>query len=156
MKIQITPNRIIKDPEIKVVWGEETSDSELIMNPRDLGFKQNSLETIYAFHFLEHFFIDDVPEIIKNLKNKLIKGGKLFIVVDNFEHISRMFVGSEITISEVNKNFTHPSQYTKDNLAEILRGVGFNNEKIVLWNVSPDENMFKKEDYELIIAVENE
>lgn len=148
MKIQLSDKKILKD--VLTVWQEAGPSVDLVADLRKLTFAPNSLEAIYSFHVLDHLFPNEILNTLINWRECLKPGGTLFVVVDDFEFIARMIVGGDITIDEFNKNFAHPSQFSRDNLIQYMLDAGFQADNLKLW-FADIPNLFSKKKYELII-----
>lgn len=146
MKIQLAPVKIIKD--MTNIWQEGNAD--IVMDLKNLTFKEGSLEEIYSFHVLDHLFPQEIIEALNSWKRCLKKGGKLYIIVDDFEYICRALVGGDINVDKFNEQFAHPMNFTRDNLIAYLRKVGFEMEEIVLWFANLPS--FDRQHYELIVS----
>lgn len=60
---------------------------------RDLSrFRENSIETIYASHVLEHLRLADLVPTLQGWKRALQPGGKVMISVPDLNVLSRMFI----------------------------------------------------------------
>ena len=151
MKIQITPNRIIKDAFS--VWQEAGPGVDQTVDVKNLTFAENSIEKIYTFHVLDHLFPNEAAAALENWRKCLAPGGKLFIVVDDFEWLCRMFVGGSVLIDDFNEKFTHPTQFTTENLTAFCQKAGFDPNKIVIWYADVTDE-FPKQEHELIFQVE--
>ena len=152
MKIQLSPKRII--PDAVTVWHEAGPDVDLVMDPKKLTFRENSIEAIFAFHILDHLFAHEIPIALANwYKCMEFKTGILFVTVNDFEFVARSFVGGDINIEQVNAEFTHPFQFTKDNLVAYVAGAGFDLNDVKIWYMDVP-NLFKKEPYELVFSAE--
>lgn len=153
MKIQLSPTRIIADPSVIVIWQEQGPDVQIVMDLKNLTFAPNSLEVIYAFHVLDHFYIEEAQKALNNWFQCLRPRGIVFSVVDNFEFLARSFVGGDISIEDVNKNFVHPSQYTVDNSLVLFRSAGFPEPAIRMW-YGGVPNLFTAQNHELVMSAD--
>ena len=149
MKIQISPIKIIKDA--LVVWNQPGPEVDIVMDPKNITFRENSIEEIYTFHVLDKFFPQEVNPALANWRKCLINCGKLFVIVDNFEYLARLFVGGDITIDLFNEGFAHPTNFNKDSLTLFLYKAGFSEGSMRIWFEHPE---FKIEQYELVISAE--
>lgn len=146
MKIELSPQKIVKG--CTTVWTEHTPDVDIKMALTDLTFKPQSIEAIYSFHVLEHLFIEEAEAAIKNWLEVLKPGGEIYVVVTDFQWVARSHVGGDIDITEVNKFFSSPTNFTQELLTEKMSEAGFIDMKI--WSADvPD--LFKVKDYELVI-----
>jgi predicted SAM-dependent methyltransferase len=101
---------------------------------------------------LDHLFPNEIIPALSNWKKLLKVGGKLFVVVDDFEYISRAFVGGDISIEIVNEMHSHPTQFSRTYLVGLLRKAGFKEDKINIWLAEQvGDNKFPKEHYELVL-----
>lgn len=147
IKIQITPKRIIKDA--MTVWNEPGPEVDIVMDPKTLTFRPESVGAIYAFHVLDHLFPSEIKPALDNWRRCLGSGGKLFVLVDDFEYICRGFVGGDVSIEMINDLHSHPTQFSRDYLIAQLKLCGFGEDKQIIWFESPD--FMPKAHYELLI-----
>ena len=80
-------------------------------------------------------------------------GGEAYLVVDDFEFVCRGYVGGDFSLKEFNQKFSHPSNYNKEVLIEHLVQAGFKEDLMRIWFVDVP-NLFKKEEYELVISAQ--
>ena len=150
MNIQLSPTKIVRDA--LTVWNESGPEVDLTMDLKNLTFKPGSVDEICAFHVLDHLFPNEIIPTLLNWKKLLKVGGKLFVVVDDFEYISRAFVGGDISIEIVNEMHSHPTQFSRSHLVNLLREAGFKEDKINIWLAEQvADNKFPKEHYELVL-----
>lgn len=149
MKIQLSQERIIKD--IPTIWHEHGPNVDMVMDLKALGFRQESLTEIYSFHVMDHLFPAEVERAAKNWFECLAPGGKLFVVVDDFEYICRGFVGGDLNIDVINELHNHPTQFSRDNIVGILKRAGFGEDKQVIWFDQNVADRFGRTHYELVI-----
>lgn len=133
------------------VWNEPGVEVDVVMDLKNLTFREGMVEEIYAFHVLEHFFPSEIPVALANWRKCLTQGRELYIVSDDFEFLSRAFLGGEINIDALNTNASYPTKITRDNLLSFLKGVGFNDNEMRLWYVDVP-NLFKKQDFEIVVS----
>lgn len=150
-KIQLSPTRIIKDAI--TVWQEAGPEVDIVMDLKNLTFAADSLEIIYAFHVFDHFYFEEAQKAATNWFKCLKPRGVLFSVVDNFEFLARSFVGGDLTIEQVNKDFVHPSQYTIDNSIILLRSAGFSEAAIRQW-FGGVPSLFTAQNHELVMSAD--
>ena len=131
MIIELSPRKIINGAF--TVWNQPGPEVDLVVDLKNLTFQENSVDEIYSFHVLDHLFDDEIVPAIKNWRKCLKPGKKLFIVVDDFEFIARGFVGGDINVDELNKNFAHPTNITRDNLIRFLGEAEFMEDKSHIW-----------------------
>lgn len=148
-KIQLSPVRII--PNVITVWNRPGPEVDIVMELHDLKFKKNSLDAIYSFHVVEHLFMNEIVGAVQNWTDMLEHQGELFIVTNDFDFIARSYVGGDILLEDINKKFTTPCQLTRDVLTDMLIVSGFYPNDIRVWYTDVTD-LFKKEDYELIVA----
>ena len=146
-KIQLSATRVL--PEVTTVWIEHGPEVDLVMKLPQLTFAPDSLETIYAFHVLDHLFPEEAGIALKNWYGCLQPKGELIIVVDDFEYVTRSFISGDISIDEVNERHNHPMQFTPDNLIGLLKTAGWSLDNVVIW-YQDFPNVWKKEKTELI------
>lgn len=148
MKIQLSPVRILKD--VTTVWSEHGPEVDIVMDLKNLTFAPGSIEEMYTFHVLDHLFLDELVPAIMNWRKCLKIGGKVYNTVDDFEYISRAFVGGDIDIELVNEMHSTPTHFTRDYLAAVLKKAGFSDASTHIW-FSDVPNLFPKKHYELIM-----
>lgn len=145
-KIELSENKIV--PLATTVWSEH-GNADLVMDLKALSFRPESVQEIYTFHVLDHFFPEETDAALKNWFKCLKTGGKVFVVVDDFEYIARGFVGGDLSIDLVNQVHNHPTQFTQDNLTKALQSSGFKD--IVVW-YGGLPGIYNKKHYELVLA----
>jgi predicted SAM-dependent methyltransferase len=145
-KIEISDKKIVSGAT--TVWNQH-GEADLIMDLKNLSFRPGSLKEIYTFHVLDSLFPEEGEAALKNWFNCLDKGGKIYAVVDDFEYISRGFVGGDLSIELINQVHNHATQFCQDNLTKLLQDSGFKD--IVVWyNGLP--GIYTKKHYELVLA----
>lgn len=150
MKIQLSKTRII--PDAMTVWYEHGPDVDLVMDLKSLTFAPQSVEKLYAFHVLEHFYPSEIKPAIRNWMSVVVPGGKLFVVNDDFEFVCRSFIGGDLSIDQLNDGFTKPTHFTKDNMVASLEDAGAVPGSVVIWYADVTDE-FKKAEHELVVAV---
>ena len=151
MIIQLSPIRIMKDA--LTVWQEPGPEVDIMMDVKNLTFRPDSLDVIYSFHVLDHLFENEAQAALNNWRNCLKPKGELYLVVDDFEFVTRGYVGGDFSLKEFNRKFSHPSNYNKDILVEYLARAGFKEDLMRIWFVDVP-NLFKKEEYELVVSAQ--
>lgn len=151
MKIQLSQNRIVKDHI--TIWQEAGPEVDLTMDLKNLSFRSASINQICSIHVLDFLFPEEAKGALKNWYNCLKPGGKLFIVVDDFEYITRAFVGGDINIDVFNKHHSHASQFDQRSLGDMLITTGFAEGNIKVWFADVPE-MFSREHYELVLEAQ--
>lgn len=93
------------------------------------GILDNSIEEIYAGRLIEHFFLNEIEQILKTWHNKLVDGGRL--VINSFDH---QMICNDVTFDRMDFNKfnemilnggQHHSSYTLGMIVEIVGGAGF-------------------------------
>ncbi len=153
MKIQLSPRRIVEGAI--TVWHEHSPEVDIVMDLKNLTFAPDSLDLICAIHVLDHFFPDEAATALINWRKclKPNKQGALFVVVDDFEYIARELLGGEINIDIVNEKFTHPMQFSRDNLIRYIFDAGFPENNCRIWYADIPNLMTRKE-HELVMSTE--
>lgn len=115
--------------------------ADLIANALDLSahFKENSVDEIWAAHLIEHLYPDEADKAIKHWYSLLRKGGKLAIVVPDFDVICRQYLEGVIGLAEVNDLYIYSYQqeshhrymYNQESLINLLAKHGLRDIKIV-------------------------
>ena len=146
MIIELSNKKIIEGAT--TVWYEHGPEVDIVMDLKKLSFKPGSVEKIYSFHVLDHFFEGEVLEAVKNWRDCLKDNGSLFCITDNFEYVSRMLIGGEVDMNTLNANFSHPMHFSQDNLVEYMKKTGFVENKMVIWG-APD--FMDRQEFELVI-----
>lgn len=152
MRIQLTKSKVI--PDALVAWNEREPGVDIVTDLRDPGFAHGSVEKLYAFHVLDHLFPKEVIPTLMAWKRLLAPGGKLFLVNDDFEFLCRAHVGGDLTVDQFNADFAHPTYFTRDNMIEALKAVGFDPDHLVLWFADVRDE-FKKAEHELVLVAQN-
>lgn len=150
MKIQLSPIKTI--PDALVVWNEPTPDTDIVMDLKNLTFAPGKIEEIYSFHILDHLFSNEIDVAISNWKKMLQKGGKLYTVTDDFEHLARKFVGGEMDVKEFNENHSHPTYFRKESMIDIFIRAGFLLDNIIIW-FADVTGKFAKAEHELVFSI---
>lgn len=153
MKIELTPNKIVKDAV--TIWNQHSPEVDIVMDLKNLTFKENSIDTIYSFHVLDHLFLEEISATLNNWIKCLKPGGELFLIVDDFEYLSRAFVGGDINIEQFNVNFCHSAQLDRDLMTKLLMQTGFKDGRMVIWfeNIP---GVYNKKHFELIISAKKD
>jgi len=149
MIIEISPKKII--PEAITIWHEAGDQADILMDPKSLTFKPGSVDEIYAFHVLDKLFADEAAIAMKNWFSLLKPGGKLFCIVNDFEYITRAFVGGDINVGEFNNSFSNPSYYDRDSLINMFSSSGFNDADVSIWFDGLGA-VYQRQHYELILS----
>lgn len=149
MKIQLSDKRIIKDAV--TVFSHPGPEVDIVMDLKNLTFRPESISEIYAFHITDHLFPEEAEEAIKNWSQCLSPGGQVHLMNDDFEYLTRAYVGGDISIDLFNNLHNHPCQCTRDNLTDMLEKGGFKREDVVIWYSGNPEGMEKKH-YEFILT----
>lgn len=148
-KIQLSPTRIVQDAI--TVWSEPGPEVDIVMDLKNLTFREGSIEEIYSFHVLDHFFPDEVTQALQSWKKCLEVGAKIFIIVDDFEYICRGYVGGDLSIDLINERYNHPTQFTNDNLIFFLKEAGFKEDLASKWFADIVADKFPRKHFELVI-----
>lgn len=148
-KIQLSPTKVI--PSLLTVWHEQLPGVDISMDLKNLTFAPGSIDAIYSFHVLDHLFDADIKKALSNWHSLLKVGGEIFIVVDDFEYIARSLVGGDINIDHYNQEFSHPTQFARDNLVKYMNDAGFMGSEIVVWYTDVT-NLFPKKPFELVLS----
>lgn len=153
MKIQLSPTRLVKDAV--TVWFEPGPEVDIAMDVKNLTFAENSLDAIYSFHVLDHLYPREVKDTMQNWYSRLKpRTGFLFVFTNDFEFITRSFVGGDVNIEAINEKFATPMHFTSESLTAFFHNAGFNLEATTIWfNLAEKREFnFPKEPYELVIS----
>lgn len=149
MKIQLSDKKIIADA--LVVWSHPGPEVDIVMDLKNLTFKQGSIEELSTFHVLDRLFPEEVVGAVANWRKCLAPSGKMFTVVDDFEYVARGFVGGDIDIELLNDIHNHPTQFTRNSLDKTLAAAGFVSDCSVIWYADVVAGgKFAKKHYELV------
>jgi predicted SAM-dependent methyltransferase len=148
VKIDLSPTRITADA--LVVWHEPGDQVDLVMDPRKLTFRPDSVDQIITNHVIDQLFLEEAKQAMVNWRDCLKKSGHLFILTDDFEYIARAFVGGDIDIGIFNRNHSHASQWDRQLLGEVLIGLGFPETDVKIW-FEGIKDVINKQHYELLI-----
>ncbi len=149
MIIEISPIKII--PGAITVWHEAGPQVDVLMDPKNLSFRSESVDEIYTFHVLDKLFSDEIQVAVNNWSSCLKKGGKLFCITNDFEYTTRAFVGGDISVDDFNNSFSNPSYFDKYSLLRYLVNGGFNEPDITIW-FDGLGNVYQRQHYELILS----
>lgn len=147
-KIDISPIRLTKDA--LVIWHEPTDEADMVADPRKLGFRPGSIDQIILNHTVDFLFADEAKQMLKSLRKQLKKGGKLYVLTDDFEYLTRAFVGGDISIELFNENHNHASQWDRESLGKVLIATGFLENDVKIWFESP-QGILPRKHFELLI-----
>lgn len=112
---------------------------DILGDVRDLSqFEDESFDMIYGCHILEHLsYINDLPNVLKNLHRILKPRGRLFASVPDLQVLAQLFLHPELTGPErfhvmrmmfggqVDAFDFHYVGLTDEFLVELLRPLGF-------------------------------
>lgn len=150
MRIQISPTRIVAD--VPTVWNEQGPEVDFVFKDlKDIGMRFGSIDEMYVFHVFEHFFDGEIVPAFKQWKSLMARGGKIFVIVDDWEFISRAFLGGEFDIDVMNKNFSYPTKITRDSVVRYLEAAGISQHDMSFWYVDVP-NLFPKKEYEIVVS----
>lgn len=151
MKIQISPTKIIPIPDVLTVWNQSGPGIDIQMDPKNLTFGENTLDSIFALHILDHLFKDEVKLALKNWRRCLKPGGTLYISVDDFDFVCRAYIGGDFTVEKINDEFSKPMNFNKESIINYFSEAGFDLNNVSIWFQSIP-NLIKKDDYELLFS----
>lgn len=151
-KIQFSNTRVVKDA--MTVWYEAGPEVDVVMDLKNLTFRPGSIDVIYSFHILDHFFPAEAQSALNNWKACLSPKGILFIVVDDFELLNRAFVSGDFSVDKFNESYCHPMYFTRDNLLSYCIKAGFKEEAAKIWYADVP-NQFLKLPHDLIFEISN-
>jgi len=109
---------------------------------KQLPFRDNLIDEIYAGHALQCVRQNEIDSTLKEWQRVLKAGGKITVVVPNAEFLSRSFISGDIPLdmfSELilrgldnpNAEWQYQSLFDEDNLARALMRAGFREVKPV-------------------------
>jgi len=85
--------KVLKREGWKVLSIQKNDDVDFVGDLTDLSqFSENSVETVYASHVLEHVDQKKVKETLLGVNRILKKGGKFYISVPDMDILCRMFI----------------------------------------------------------------
>jgi len=119
-------------------WSDKKPDVECDI--KKLPFDDNYADEVHAIHVVEHFYLFEITDVLKEWKRVLKPGGTLVIEVPDMNKILRWFMQSPVDPRMTwwalygdpgykNPDMVHKWCYTFDMLLSILNGVGFKNIK---------------------------
>lgn len=128
-------------PDWKIVDIEERPEVDIIADAADLSqFLDNSVESIYASHILEHFHYGLNNELLKTLSEwfrVLQPGGKLMVSVPNLQVLCWLYLNPALDLLQrhhvmrimfgghMNEYDVHRVGFDPETLASYLQEVGF-------------------------------
>ena len=133
------------------MWQQPGPEVDIAMDLKALTFRPGSVTQMVAFHVLDHFFPEEAAVALKNWYDCMAPGATLFVVVDNFEYISRAVVGGDISVDVFNREHNNPTQFSQVSLSRALQAAGFLEGALVAW-FADVPNLFPKKHYELVIS----
>ncbi len=148
VNIDLSPKRLT--PDALVIWQAQTPETNLTMDLKALTLRPDSVDQIIAYHVMDQLFHDEAIEALRNWQTCLKKGGKLYLVTDDFEYIARAFVGGDIDIGIFNRNHSHASQWDRQSLGEAILSLNFPEPTTKIW-FDHVPNVLQKNHYELIM-----
>lgn len=149
MKIQLSDKKIIKDA--MTIFSHPGPEVDVVMDLKNITLREGSVSEMYAFHVVDHLFPEDSLEAVKNWYKILNPGAKIHLINDDFEYLARAFVGGDIDIEIMNGMHNHPCQCTQENVINMLKQAGFDENKIVYWYGGAPDGVDKKH-YEFILT----
>jgi len=147
-KIELSPIRTI--PDAVTVWQEPGPEVDLVMDLKALTFRPESVKLIVAHHVLERLFPDEADAALRNWHSCLAKGGKLYVINDDFEYVARAFIGGDIDIGIFNRNHAHATQWDRKLMGDTLISIGFPEPSVKVW-FGDIGDFIKRKHYELLI-----
>lgn len=149
MKIQLSPIKIV--PDAVVIWNQPGPEVDIVMDLSNITFRPGSINEMYVFHVLEAMFPDEAVKAVKNWKSILAIPGTIHTINDDFEYITRAFVGGDINIEMYNNLHNHANQCTRDSIAKLMKDGGFPDSSTHIWIEGGPEGVPRKH-YELIMT----
>ncbi len=151
MKIQLAQQPVVKDH--LTIYQQAGENVDMTMDLKALTFRASTIESIFTHHIFDHFFEEELLGALKNWYSCLAPGGKLFMVVDDFEYIGRAFLGGDITIDILNKHHCNPVFLNKEFVGRLCMQAGFPEGKVKVWFGEIPE-LYKGQHFELIIEAQ--
>jgi predicted SAM-dependent methyltransferase len=126
-------------PDWEVLNIQNLPTTNYIGNAENLyQFEDNTFETIYASHILEHFDYHNILSVLLEWNRVLINHGKLYLSIPDFKTISELInkkyannLKAQIDLmrmvfgGHIDKNDYHMFLYTRPMIKEILLNAGF-------------------------------
>lgn len=109
----------------------KTRATDLVCDVKKLPYPDNSVESITAYHVIEHLGRHHLPEALKEWHRVLVIGGKLIIECPDFDEAVKEYIqGNEKRIDNIFglQRFpgdTHQFGYNFKRLKEVLEETGF-------------------------------
>lgn len=142
MKINLGSNKYLLKEFINIDK-EKFEGVDLICDIKDgLPYEDNSIEEIYAGHFIEHLTIRNAIKVLEDCKRVLKPNGIITITIPDFEKIleqfdfeeaNKMIVANYEDMPSIcpnkigNLSDNHLSIWNEKYLIQILKKIGFNN-----------------------------
>jgi ubiquinone/menaquinone biosynthesis C-methylase UbiE len=102
------------NPALTQFWGDTISP--LIQSATDpLPLQSDSVATVFASNFFEHFTIEQGEQILEEANRVLRPGGRLIVVQPNFRLEPRRYYD----------DYTHKTAYTDNGFTDFLRSLGW-------------------------------
>ena len=115
-------------------------------------FKEESVELIYASHFIEYFDRIEIISLLNRWKEVLKPNGILRLAVPNFEVYAKLYIDKKISLDNClgplygkmkmgNKAIYHKTTYDFSSLKDLLEKVGMRKIKKYNWE-NTDHSVF--------------
>lgn len=112
-RVNIGSGRDIREDYINVDH-RQIDGVDLVADVRELPFKANSLEEIFASHVVEHFTERDAKKILAYWFTLLKKGGALRLIVPNIDAMARGYANGEVTWEQLHSVVLGGQDYESD------------------------------------------
>lgn len=76
---------------------------DVVGDARKLPFPDNSLSEIYGMWVLEHFFYQEIPDILREWNRALIPGGELRMITNHGDAHFQAYMERKITVHDLNR-----------------------------------------------------
>lgn len=149
-KIQIAPKKMVEDAI--VIWPIKTPDVDIVMDPREIEkfvIKQGSLKAIYCFGLLGITEPNKIVPMLINLNNTLREGGEIYVIEQDFDYVTRGYIGGDLRIAEFNDQFRRTCYLNRDYIVDLLAASGFPQDKQAVWL---DPKVIPFEHYEVALS----
>lgn len=132
-----------------VIWPERTPDVDLILEPKTMEIKFNSVKAIYAFDILGFYDPGFTLPTLRNFFSMLQPEGELYIIENDFDYINRAYMGGDLSLEEFNKDFRRGTYFNNAEINRLLNKSGFPEKTQKIWYKGLQ---FQKKHYQIIIS----
>lgn len=152
MKIQISNQKKIADA--LTIWDTPGNGIDIVTPLYDkIGVGSGIVKAAYIFNLFGKLSPDKHSIFAAELKRIMAENGELYIIENDFDYISRSFIGGDLKIEEFNNQFIQRSYLNQTLITEMLAEAGFKPDSMKVWF---DATNFDRKLYEIVISAKND